>query len=89
MENEVIGAHSASELLRVGVPRRQVIVCLTDELDLTEDQAEKALSVADTPIDGVPVPRRRTKLRRRSEDEIDIDAEVADDARHEANANTG
>ena len=75
VEDDVIGAHSASELLRVGVPRRQVIICLTDELDLTEDQAEKALAVADTPIDGVPVPRRRTKLRRRREldgDTIDL-----------------
>jgi hypothetical protein len=52
VEDDVIGAHSASELLRVGVPRRQVIICLTDELDLTEDQAEKALAVADTPIAG-------------------------------------
>ena len=79
MEDDVIGAHSASELLRVGVPRRQVIICLTDELDLTEDQAEKALAVADTPIDGVPVPRRRTKIRKRLDgDEIDLDSDRSD-----------
>ena len=68
MHEDVVGAHSASELLRLGLPRRQVIHCLTDELDLTEVQAELALAVADTPIDGVPVPRRRTKLRRRELD---------------------
>ena len=86
MEDDVVGAHSASELLRVGVPRRQVIICLTDELDLTEDQAEQALAVADTPIDGVPVPRRRTKLRKRADadgDEIDLDG---DGVRSDANA---
>ena len=84
MEDDVVGAHSASELLRVGVPRRQVIICLTDELDLTEDQAEKALAVADTPIDGVPVPRRRTKIRKRADGEtIDLDG---DGARSDANA---
>jgi hypothetical protein len=73
VHDDVIGAHSASELLRVGVPRRQVISCLTDELDLTEDQAEMALAVADTPIDGVPVPRRRTKIRRRVDDDDVVD----------------
>ena len=70
VHEDVAGAHSASELLRLGLPRRQVIHCLTDELDLTEVQAELALAVADTPIDGVPVPRRRTKLRRVPEDEV-------------------
>ena len=62
-DDGVVGARSASELLRLGVPRRQVIICLTDELDLTEHQAEEALSVADTPVDGVTVPRKRTKIR--------------------------
>ena len=71
MHDDVVGAHSASELLRLGVPRRQVIHCLTDELDLTEDQAEDALAAADTPIDGLlPVARRRTKLRRVPEGEV-------------------
>ena len=68
----VVGAHSASELLRLGVPRKQVIICLTDELDLTEDEAEQALSVADTPADGVNVPRRRTKIRPRQGADIDL-----------------
>ena len=67
VDEGVVGARSASELLRLGVPRRQVIICLTDELDLTEDQAEEALSVADTPADGVTVPRKRTKIRPRSD----------------------
>jgi hypothetical protein len=71
---DVVGAHSASELLRLGVPRRQVISCLTDELDLTEDEAELAISVADTPMQGLEAVRRpRRKLRRRDGDgEIDL-----------------
>ena len=68
---EIVGAHSASELLRLGVPRRQVIHCLTDELDLTEDEAALAISVADTPMQGLEAVRRpRRKLRRRP-DELD------------------
>jgi hypothetical protein len=81
MGDGVVGAHSASELLRVGVPRRQVIICLTDELDLTEAQAEAALSVADTPIEGLPqAQQQRTKIRRRS---TDIDLDGADDSQRE------
>ena len=81
MHEDIVGAHSASELLRLGVPRRQVILCLTDELDLTEDQAEHALAAADTPIEGVlPVAGRRTKLRRRDldGDGVDGDGDVID-----------
>jgi hypothetical protein len=66
MGDGVVGSHSASELLRVGIPRKQVIICLTDELDLTEAQAEAALSIADTPIEGsLPAQQQRTKIRRR------------------------
>ena len=71
MEDGVVGSHSASELLRLGIPRRQVIICLTDELDLTEAEAEYALSVADTPADGVNVPRPRTKIRPRQAADAD------------------
>ena len=71
MDEGVVGSHSASELLRLGVPRRQVIICLTDELDLTEDQAEQALSVADTPADGLTVPRKKTKIRPRQSVDAD------------------
>jgi hypothetical protein len=46
-DRPVVGAPSARELLRAGVPRKHVLVSLRDVLDLTEEEAEAALSAAD------------------------------------------
>jgi hypothetical protein len=46
-DGPVVGAQSASELLRAGVPRKHVILSLRDVLDLTEEEAEAAISAAD------------------------------------------